>query len=78
MQDTNTGTFGDLLSEGREDIEFGTVSEILKVSSSIQSESATYAEDIESLAHFGVFWRRKTHLFGVFRPLKSDGALLEV
>ena len=26
--------------------------------------------DIESLAHFGVFRRRKTHLFGVFRPLK--------
>ena len=44
MQDTNTGAFGDPLSEGREDIEFGTVSEILKVSSSIQSESATYAE----------------------------------
>ena len=44
MQDTNTGTLGDLLSDGREDIEFGTVSEILKVSSSIQSESATYAE----------------------------------
>ena len=34
--------------------------------------------DIESLAHFGVFRRRKTHLFGVFRPLKSDGALLEL
>ena len=44
MQDTNTGTKGDLLSEGREDIEFGTVSEILKVSSSIQAESATHAE----------------------------------
>ena len=46
MQDTNTGTLGDLLSEEREDIEFGTVSEILKVSSSIQSESATYAEAV--------------------------------
>ena len=44
MEDANTGAFGDVLSEGREDIEFGTVSEILKVSSSLQSESASYAE----------------------------------
>ena len=31
-------------------------------------------KDIESLGLFGVFRRRKTHLFGVFRPLKSGQA----
>ena len=39
MQDIKSDTFGDLLSKRREDFEFGTVSEILTVSSSAPCES---------------------------------------
>ena len=39
MQEIKSDTFGDLLSERREDFHFGTVSEILTVSSSVPCES---------------------------------------
>ena len=48
MHDVKSGTFDDLLSvqaERREDIQFGTVSDILTVSSSVQYECEQHVEE---------------------------------
>ena len=66
MQDIKSDTFGDLFSKRREDIEFGTVSEVLTVSSSVPCESEL--DDEAAYAKLGVALKEVPS--NNFKPMK--------
>ena len=69
MHDVKSGTFGDLLSlqaGRREDIQFGTVSDILTVSSSVQYECEQYVEELSENVGVSI----EEVLSNDFKPLK--------